>query len=467
MVIGGVASGVGKTTIATGVMAALAARGRRTQAFKVGPDYIDPTYHRAATGRPSYNLDTWLAGAEAVRRRFEASMRAADVAVIEGVMGLFDGRNGTRDTASTAEVARLLGAPVALVVDVARMGQSVAAVVAGFARLDPQVRVAGVVLNRVASADHERTLRRTLAEWVGTVPVLGAIPRDAALSLPSRQLGLTPAPEATPDIAALAEVIVRYVDVDALEALACGAGPLPTGAATEAAPLVDVNSSRRRAARRMRLGMALDDAFSFYYPEALEALTEAGVEILPFSPLRDAAPPAEVDALYFGGGYPEVFAAQLAANTPMLRAVRAAAETGTPIYAECGGLMYLGATCVDATGAAHEMVGALPIQTAMGEGRAQLGYRSVEMLRDTLLGPPGARLRGHEFHWSRRTDSASEAHAAYRIEEQPGRAEGYATESILASYVHIPLAAHPEAIEWFVQRCLASRRRRSRSPAGA
>ncbi len=457
LILGGMASGVGKTTLATGLMAALIARGLRVQPFKVGPDYLDPTYHRAATGRPSYNLDTWLTGVEATFRRFTASARDADIAVVEGVMGLFDGRKDTCDTASTAEVARLLAAPVVLVVDVARMGQSAAAVVAGFARLDPRVRVAGVILNRVASADHERTVRGAIAAWTD-VPVLGAVPPDAALALPTRHLGLVPAPEARVEIAALGEVVARYVDVDTLLALARGAGPLPE--AEGVAPEPPSERLPRPRDARMRLGLALDEAFSFYYPEALTALAEMGVAVVPFSPLAESDLPPDVDALYFGGGYPEVFAARLAANVSMLRATRRAAESGLPIYAECGGLMYLGETCRDAAGTEHALVGALPVRTAMGEARAQLGYRSVEMLRDTLLGRQGTRLRGHEFHWSRLLDPVPPERAAYCIEEQPERVEGFATEMLLASYVHVPLGAQPEALAWFVARCLACRARR-------
>ncbi len=456
LVVAGVASGVGKTTIASGLMAALTTQGLRVQAYKVGPDYIDPTYHRAATGRPSYNLDTWLSSQTMVRKRFDAGIRNADIAIIEGVMGLFDGRKHTRDRASTAEVARLLNAPVLLVIDVSHMGQSVAALVDGFRNLDPRVQVAGVILNKVASADHEATLRYAIAEWTGT-PVLGAIRRDTLLSLPARHLGLVPAPEMTIDVQALGDGIKRAVDIDEIVHLAQSAGPLPElitdASAQEGEPFPFL-----QLVSPIRIGLALDAAFSFYYPETLETFARMGVEIVPFSPLKDSSPPDEADLLYFGGGFPEVFAGQLAENHAMLTAVHSAVQRGVPVYAECGGYMYLGKCCIDANKVSHQLLGVLPYTFQMGTERAQLGYRELTTVCDTIIGPAGTQLRGHEFHWSRIVDPLLREQAAYRLEGRENTLEGYANKTILASYVHVPLAANPDVMTRLIQNCLARRK---------
>jgi cobyrinic acid a,c-diamide synthase len=459
IIVAGVASGVGKTTIATGLMAALAARELRVQGYKVGPDYIDPTYHRAATGRPSYNLDSWLSSPALVRQRFEAGMRNADIALIEGVMGLFDGRKQTRDTASTAEIARLLNAPVVLVIDVSHMGQSVAAVVHGFQQLDPDVRLAGVILNKVASGDHEATLRYAIAEWTG-VPVLGAIRRDTSLLIPGRHLGLIPAAEAAIEIQKIGRVIEEFADVDELLRVARAAGSLlPTMEEEYVGEIAALSGKLDLPSARIRIGLALDMAFSFYYPEMLEILADMGGEIVPFSPLQDNKLPEDVDLLYFGGGFPEVFAGQLAENTGMLAEVRAAVQRGIPVYAECGGYMYLGKTCVDTNGRGHSLVGVLPYTFRMGTERAQMGYREITMLRDTLIAPAGTCLRGHEFHWSRVVEPLLEEHAAYRVEGRDVRWEGYASETLLASYIHIPLAANPRALERLLHVGLLCRQR--------
>lgn len=462
LIIAGTASGVGKTTLATGLMTALAARGLRVQGYKVGPDYIDPTYHRAATGRPSYNLDTWLSSQEMVRRRFDVGMRDADVALIEGVMGLFDGRKGTLDSASTAEIARLLNAPVLLVVDVSRMGQSVAALVAGFQHLDPRVRVAGVILNRVASVDHEATLRYALAQRTG-IPVFGAIRRDPLLTLPARHLGLVPASEAAVEIQELGTIIARTVNLDEIVRLARAAGPLPAEQQDTGVPGSFALSSFKGtpAVPPVRVGIAIDAAFSFYYPETFEEFTNLGATIVPFSPLNDHSPPDGLDLLYFGGGFPELFATQLAENHTMLAGVWSAAQRGVPIYAECGGYMYLGKYCMDTSDICHAMSGILPYTFRMGRERAHIGYREVITTRETIIGPSGTRLRGHEFHWSQLTTPLAREHAAYELEGQEHTREGYADTTILASYIHVPLAAYPQIMSQLLHNCLLHRNARN------
>jgi cobyrinic acid a,c-diamide synthase len=451
LVVAGVASGVGKTTIATGLMAALAAQGLRVQGYKVGPDYIDPTYHRAATGRPSYNLDTWLSSPALVRQRFEAGMRNADIAIIEGVMGLFDGRKQTPGVGSTAEVARLLNAPVLLVLDASRMGQSAAAIVYGFQHIDSHINIAGVIVNKVASADHEATVRLAIDEWTG-VPVLGVLRRDTSLTLPARHLGLIPIAETAVEVQALGAVLKRSVDLAGIVRLARAAGSLPAlpPDASQEEPTVSVSSC---IVPSVRIGLALDNAFSFYYPETLETFEKMGIEVVPFSPLTDRELPNDLDLLYFGGGFPEVFAAQLADNHPMLASVRSAVQRGILVYAECGGYMYLGKQCVDAHQVSYDLVGVIPYTFQMGTERAQLGYRELTTLRETIIGPARTRLRGHEFHWSHIVEPLIEEHVPYRIEGEGMVKEGYATETILASYVHIPLAANPQATVELIRRC--------------
>lgn len=451
LVVAGVASGVGKTTIATGLMAALTAQGLRVQGYKVGPDYIDPTYHQAATGQASYNLDTWLSSPRLVCQRFEAGMRDADIAIIEGVMGLFDGRKQTLGIASTAEVAKLLSAPVLLVLDASHMGQSAAAIVHGFQHLDPHINIAGVIINKVASADHEATIKLAIAEWTG-IPVLGVLRRDTSLTLPHRHLGLIPIAETSVEVQELGAILKRSVDLDGIMRLASTAGVLP--------PLPP-NTSKDEATRPLspskfppvRVGLALDNAFSFYYPETLEAFAKLGVEVVPFSPLTDRDLPDNLDLLYFGGGFPEVFAAQLAENHSMLASVRSAAQRSTLIYAECGGYMYLGKQCIDADHTSHDLVGVLPYTFQMGTKRTQLGYREITLLRDTIIGHAGTRLRGHEFHWSHIVEPLREDYAPYQIEESDQRREGYTTETILTSYIHIPLAANPQAMGELIRQC--------------
>src|SRR5579875_298354 len=457
IIIAGVASGVGKTTITTGLMAALVARGLRVQGYKVGPDYIDPTYHRAATGRPSYNLDSWLSSEAIVHQRFKAGMRNADIAIIEGVMGLFDGRKQTRDTASTAAIARLLNAPVLLVIDTSHMGQSVAAIVQGFQQLDPRVQVVGVILNKVASAEHEATLRYALTEWT-QVPVLGAIRRDAALTLPARHLGLVPMPEAALSLQKVRCIVEQAIDVETILQQAQQAGALP-----DMPVEVGTTPSAVSMESPVRMGLASDNAFSFYYPETLEVFAQMGFEIVPFSPLEDKSLPDACDILYFGGGFPEVYAAQLAANHAMLAHIRRAIARGMLVYAECGGYLYLGQACIDADRVHHTLVGALPYTFRMGKERAQLGYRELVTARESILGPAGIVLRGHEFHWSHLVEPLIQEQAAYILYEADGaqeRREGYVTPTLFASYMHIPLAAHPTMIESLVRRCLVKRVKR-------
>jgi cobyrinic acid a,c-diamide synthase len=353
----------------------------------------------------------------------------------------------------------LLNAPVVLVIDVSHMGQSVAAVVHGFQQLDPDVRLAGVILNKVASSDHEATLRYAIGEWTD-VPVLGAIRRETSLLIPGRHLGLVPAAETAIEVQKIGCVIEEVVDVDEVLRVAYTAGSLPPAVKEEyAGEIAALSGKLDLPSAHIRIGLALDMAFSFYYPEMLELLADMGVEIVPFSPLQDNKLPEDVDLLYFGGGFPEVFAEQLAENTGMLADIRAAVQRGIPVYAECGGYMYLGKACIDANGKEHALVGVLPYTFRMGTERAQVGYREITTLRDTPIAPAGTHLRGHEFHWSRIVEPLLEEHAAYRVEGRDIRCEGYACETLLASYIHIPLAANPRVLERLLYLCLLYRQR--------
>jgi cobyrinic acid a,c-diamide synthase len=428
------ASGHGKTTVATGLMAAFAARGLAVSGHKVGPDYIDPGYHSLATGRPGRNLDPVLCGEELIGPLFAHGAAGADIAVVEGVMGLFDGR-GSAAFGSTAHVARLLGAPVVLVVDASAQGRSVAALVAGFNGYDPGVRLSGVILNRVGSARHEEILRDALS-GIG-MRVVGALGRDDEIIAPSRHLGLVPAAEregaARRAVARLATLVAKSVDLDALAGLAASAGPLHTEpwSARHAA------IARRRRGRPPVVAVAGGAAFSFSYTENAELLAAAGAEVATIDPLLDEALPRGTAALVLGGGFPEVHAAALAANGRLRADVARLARSGAPVAAECAGLLYL----------ARELDGA-PMcgvidATARMTGTLTLGYRDATAARDSVLAEAGTAVRGHEFH--RTTVSAARPGApAWRFAGgAEGRTEGFVQHQVHASYLHLHWAGQP------------------------
>jgi cobyrinic acid a,c-diamide synthase len=438
-------SGSGKTTLTAAVLAALTRRGLAVQSFKTGPDYIDPGYHRAATGRACRNLDPYLAGEGAVREAFARAMLGIDLAVVEGAMGLFDGHRITGE-ASAARVAVLLGLPVVLVVDARGMGQSGAPLLEGFHRHDPGISLSGVIFNRVGGEGH-RSILAAAARDVGVLP-LGFFPTDPALALPERHLGLVPAAERElgPFLAAAAAAAEAHLDLDALLQLA--------GAAPALEPGAPVLFAGKPVAPRMRLGVARDLAFGFYYPDSLDLLAHLGAELVPFSPLVDRLP-EEMDALYLGGGFPELFAGELAANRELLAQLRLRVGEGLPVYAECGGLLYL-ARALDDGDRSHALVGVLPGRAVFRRRRQQLGYREATSRTDSLLWRAGERLRAHEFHWSS-WDPPEDA-AAYDL--GAGRLEGYARGSVLASFLHLDLLGFPEAARRLVAAGAAHRRRR-------
>jgi cobyrinic acid a,c-diamide synthase len=428
IVVAGTHSGVGKTTVASGLMAALRAKGLRVAPFKVGPDFIDPSYHALATGRPGRNLDAFLSGPELVAPLFAHGSHGADLAVIEGVMGLFDGKGGASEYASTAHVAKLLGAPVLLVIDASAMARSAAAIVHGYATFDEELSLAGVILNRVGSETHEKMLREAI-QPLG-IPVLGVLRRDAAIQTPGRHLGLVPVAErreeARAALDAVGEKISRSCDLAAILRLARRAGPLHTQPwspeATEPGPPV-------------RVAVAGGPSFSFLYEENLELLRGAGAEVSYFDPASDEDLPEGTGALYLGGGFPETYAGALAANEPLKERVRRFAAEGRPVVAECGGLLYL---VRELDG--HAMCGVLDARARMTD-RLTLGYREASALSDSPFVEVGTVLRGHEFHYSAVEPGAGDRPAW----EFAGRGkEGFVRGGVHASYLHTHWAATPE-----------------------
>jgi len=456
LVIAGVASGVGKTTVTISLLEAFRRRGLTVQAFKVGPDFIDPGFHELVTRRASYNLDGWMCGREQVIDIVARHAADADLALVEGVMGCFDGIDGMTEDGSTAQTAKWLGAPVVLVLDAWTQARSAAAVVRGFESFDPALNVTGVIVNRVGGSAHGRVVLDAIASSCRAV-ALGAIPHDAALALPERHLGLVTAVEGGLDVeklGRLGDAVERSVDLDRLLSLATavraamGPGGLPSACRPE----------RTVPARAcpVRIGVARDAAFQFYYAENLDLLRAAGGELVFWSPVADSELP-EVEGLYLGGGYPELHARRLAENTALRKAVRVFAEAGRPIYAECGGLMYLAEALED--GITHPMVGVLPATVRMRPRRMALGYTEVVFTDPTPLGPAGTTARGHEFHYSTLEPVPPSVKRAYRLggPGAPDRAEGYLIGRTLMSYVHLHFASNPELPRAFIAACAGSR----------
>ncbi|MFD7617480.1 cobyrinate a,c-diamide synthase [Streptomyces sp. NPDC059802] len=452
LVIAAPSSGSGKTTVATGLMAAFAGRGLAVSPHKVGPDYIDPGYHTLATGRPGRNLDAYMCGPDLVAPLFAHGARGCDLAVVEGVMGLYDGAAGQGELASTAQVAKLLRAPVVLVVDASSQSRSVAALVHGFASWDPQVRIGGVILNKVASQRHEALLRDALDE--SGLPVLGVLRRAEQVAVPSRHLGLVPVAERRGDavgaVGAMREQVVAGCDLDALMALAGSAPALPGEVwdATEAIGACGgpVPPSAPVGDRGPVVAVASGAAFTFSYAEHTELLTAAGAEVVPFDPLRDEALPRGTRGLVIGGGFPEVYASELSANTALRKAVVELAGSGAPVSAECAGLLYL-ARSLDGL----PMCGVLDAEARMSK-RLTLGYRQAVAVSDSVLAAPGTRVRGHEFHRTVLEPGAG-ADPAWGMHQPERRVEGFVQGGVHASYLHTHWASEPGMARRFVERC--------------
>ncbi|SDG93799.1 cobyrinate a,c-diamide synthase [Desulfosporosinus hippei] len=479
IVLAGTHSGVGKTTLATGLMAALKKREHPIQGYKVGPDYIDPSYHAAATGRASRNLDRWLLG-ESLPSVFAQTAKER-WAVIEGVMGMYDGMSGTAGFGSTADVAKLLDAPIVLIVDASSMSRSVAALVHGFSTYDPQVKLRGVILNRVKSSAQEAILREALSEI--RIPVLGVLPKELSLKLPERHLGLVPVGEGgllEGFIDTLSELITKHVDLDLVESIMLGAPEfkqpsLPeiekdhilypsdkpniidseqVSVSTTNKEIIYPNIQRQETSNKFRLGLAWDEAFLFYYQDALDLAEGLNASIIPFSPLHDHSIPQDLDGIFLGGGFPELHLKELSQNKPFIKSLQDFAASGKPIYAECGGYMYLGQSITDFEGNELPMAGIIPMKAEMTKRLQGIGYRKGVFREGNFFGPGGTTVQGHEFHYSR-VIYEKEYPPAYELfrGDKVDRLEGYARDNIIASYLHLHFSGHPELLEhWFASR---------------
>jgi cobyrinic acid a,c-diamide synthase len=464
MLVGGTASGVGKTTVTLALIACMRQRGLAVQAFKGGPDFLDTTHHSRMSGRPARNLDTWMLGAEANREVLQNAARGADAVIAEGMMGLFDGKSGGSEVGSSAEIAKLLRLPVVLVLDCAKSARSVAAMVLGFEHFDAELPLAGVILNRVAGERHYAMLREAIAGACRT-PVLGWLPRELSIAIPERHLGLHGATQVSSadeaevletQLDTLARLAEKHLAVEQILALRCGldlSEDLSGGAPA---------ARREWGDARLRIGVARDAAFSFYYEDNLDLLREQGGEIVPFSPVEDRELPAGLDALYLGGGYPELEAGRLAANLAMREQVRAFAARGGVVYAECGGMIYLAKSLATVDGGVHAMAGVLPLTMEMTPRLVDFGYVEVELTRDCLLGPRGTEIRGHSFHTSRIVAGAEDGalETSYRVRfsiSGKEQAEGFAWGNVLASYAHLHFRANPAVAPHLMQAIRAAR----------
>ncbi len=452
IIIAGTHSGVGKTSVAIGLMASLKKRGFKVQPFKVGPDYIDPRYHEFATGKKSRNLDSWMMGKDVLPEIFLHGAKGSDICVIEGVMGLFDGYDGTNEVGSTAEIAKILNAPVILVVDAGKMARSVAALVKGYVEFDKDLNIEGVILNNIGSKGHYEMVKSAIEKNLD-LKVLGYLPRNKELNIPERHLGLVVSHEnlaARETIKLIAKFTEKFLDVDSIVSVAQRAFPI------EAIPS---NPSAKKIARccktigeNVRLAVAMDEAFFFYYPENLELFESLGVEIVSFSPINDRTLPLNIHGIYIGGGYPELFARVLEKNISMRNTLKTAIENDVPTYAECGGLMYLTKTLIDQDGETYEMVGAFPAVVKMKSKLVSLGYIDIKVGSDNVLAKEGWRLRGHEFRWSD-IEVGGEIVKTYLAKKKGERKlEGYAFKNLLASYIHLHFSAKPQVVERFVMK---------------
>jgi cobyrinic acid a,c-diamide synthase len=443
--VAGTRSGCGKTSVSLGLMAAMAEAGIRVQPYKAGPDFIDPGHHQAVIGVPSHNLDGWMLDPETVRNIFARHLHGSDVGIVEGAMGLFDGFSGTTEQGSAGQLAKILDIPVILVVDAGGMGRSAAAEVKGYVTFDPDITFAGIIFNNVASPRHEALLREAMAKNLD-IPVLGCLPRNDALNVASRHLGLVMAHEL--DTEQRTRTMLQWINsaMNVREMIT----HLP------AIALVPSRKTIPPKAARIRLGVAMDQAFCFYYRENLRALEQAGAELVFFSPMRDQDLPGPLHGLYLGGGYPELFARPLAANRSMRQAIKSFARAGHPIYAECGGFMYLMNGLQDRAGNRHEMVGIFDCECALQARFAALGYREVVTRAPSLLGPAGSRFRGHEFHYSRLLENGCPEEGIYATTDRKGAypaGKGVVRYNTLGSYIHLHFCSNPELAPSFVRAC--------------
>ncbi|AKG03456.1 cobyrinic acid a,c-diamide synthase [Salimicrobium jeotgali] len=451
IVIAGTGSGTGKTTITLGLMEALKKRGQKVQGFKCGPDYIDPTFHTAVTGRPSRNLDSWMLTPSQMTDVFINGKRGADISVIEGMMGLFDGKSPDSSRGSAAEISAMTKSPVILVVNCVNMARSAAAVVKGFQLFDEQTAIAGVIVNEVGSDGHYRLVKTAIEQECG-IPVIGYLKQEPGIQMPERHLGLIPAIERG-DLDAffdrLGDLVLETVDVDRLLEIA-GTEPVETGEGS--------SMFEEKREKKVRIAVAKDAAFNFYYPENLEILEAYGAELIEFSPLRGERVPHEADGLYLGGGFPEEFASRLAEEKEAAASVREAVQGGLPTLAECGGFMYLTDLIETTEGKTHPMTGVIPGRIRMQENLAAIGYREVRgrsgnfLLEDLVV-------KGHEFHYAVFHPGEEQVPAAYHTEDTGGAGDaGYLMHNAVAGFPHFHFGSRPEVAEKWVEKCTAYRK---------
>ncbi len=439
LLIAGTHSGVGKTTVTLALLAAFRSRKRQVQPFKVGPDFIDPGHHQLASGRASRNLDGWMLGAVLNRMIFQRAAQDADLSIIEGVMGLFDGSSPINEIGSSAEMAKQLNAPVLLVVDGSAMARSAAAMVLGYSSFDSDIHIAGVVFNRVNSDGHYRLLKDAV-EKETNVPAMGYFPQESNLTISDRHLGLRTALEGTDSelYARLGQAATHTLDLERIETLARSS---PEWVESLEPPMV---KSVAQPGQSVRIGVAYDPAFCFYYHDNFDLLEEAGGELVRFSPMQDHHIP-ESDVLYFGGGYPEIYANVLAENTSMLASIREFVRQGGIVYAECGGLMYLSRTLRDFDGKVYGMVGGIPGDVVMSRTKMTLGYRELTLTQSGLLGEKDRRIRGHEFHYSH-LENVEDIEYVGRMTNARGNdcgSDGIVVNNVVALYTHLHFASYP------------------------
>jgi len=452
LVIGGTQSSVGKTTITLAVAAGAMRKGFRVQSFKVGPDYIDPSYHTLMTGRTCRNIDTWMVPKKRLIELIEHASERADLQLIEGVMGFYDGISGSDDTGSTAQVSRMTKSPCLLILDVSNMSRSAGAIVKGYTQFDRRVNIAGVILNKVAGESHTRWCKEAIEGKTG-VKVVGAIPIEGGARLRERHLGLIPTAEEHTQRAELEDLvalILPHLDMDKILEIASTATPL----------LIPKNYLfKKKKPAKVKIGVAIDEAFNFYYQDALDILANRGASIVTFSPVHDSSMP-EIDGLYIGGGFPEVMPKELERNTLMRHNMKKTAEDGTPIYAECGGLMYLTKRITGFEGKSYKMVGLLECDTVMTR-RLTLNYTLAEVVEKNILMRIGNTIRGHEFHHSKLFSVPHDAEFAYRMKIGEGiinGLDGWISGNVLASYMHLHFASNLRIADCFISMCEKNRR---------
>ncbi|XJZ28669.1 cobyrinate a,c-diamide synthase [Bacillota bacterium Lsc_1132] len=444
LVIAGTGSGVGKTTLTIGLMSALRKKGYTVQGFKCGPDYIDPTYHTAVTGRVSRNIDSWMLNHEMVKEIVIRASVGADISIIEGVMGFFDGKNPINNNGSTAEISIITESPVVLVVNCASMARSAAAIVKGFQEFLKETHIVGVIANRVGSEGHYKIVKTAIEQECG-IPVVGYLKKDPDFSIPERHLGLIPSVERgelNPFFDKLGDLVLETIDIDSLYELA-NVSPLE----------IKESQFKRREKETVRIAVARDAAFNFYYQENLEMLEAAGAELVEFSPLMGEMLPDRVDGLYIGGGFPEEFAEELAKKTEVKRSIQTAIEKGLPTLAECGGFMFLTEFLETTDEKSYEMVGIIPGKVKMQTKLAALGYREITSEEGNFLLNGNLKARGHEFHYST-FHPKTEIRHAYQTKGMRGyKQEGYMQGSLIAGYTHFHFGSCPELIENWVKKC--------------